>query len=191
VITLKSPPIRMRLNVRRVPDLPNGPLPHLADLLSGRVPDDDPAALAAAATPAPAEPGADAPPAEGPATHLSREELARQVVTKFALPAAEPEFQAGAEGGRARYTCKFLWNELFVNVSGDVAPCCIQGRPVVGNVHQESLAEIWNNEPMREMREKLLIGDPIPCCKDCNYNTQLGQGTYREDTFFVKLDRKV
>ena len=49
-----------------------------------------------------------------------------------------------------------------MNVSGDVAPCCIQGRPVVGNVHKESLAEIWNNEPMREMREKLLDRRPDP-----------------------------
>ena len=58
-------------------------------------------------------------------------------------------------------------------------------------MHQGALSEIWNNEPMREMRERLLVGNPIPCCKDCNYNTQLGHGTYREDTFFVKLDRKV
>jgi radical SAM protein with 4Fe4S-binding SPASM domain len=177
----------------KVPDLPKGPLPHLEDLLSGKIPDDDPAALEAAAAPLPPEPGDDVDaPATGPASHLSREELARQVVTKFAAPAAEPDFQAAPVGeDKARYTCKFLWNELFVNVSGDVAPCCIQGRPVVGNVHKESLAEIWNNEPMREMRERLLVGDPIPCCKDCNYNTQLGHGTYREDTFFVKLDRKV
>jgi radical SAM protein with 4Fe4S-binding SPASM domain len=173
----------------KAPDLPNGPLPHLQDLLSGKIPDDDPSVDAIAA--APLADAAGGAPAEGPATHLSKEELARQMVTKFAMPAAEPEFQAPAGDEKARYTCKFLWNELFVNVSGDVAPCCIQGRPVVGNVHKESLAEIWNNEPMREMREKLLIGDPIPCCKDCNYNTQLGQGTYREDTFFVKLDRKV
>ena len=67
----------------------------------------------------------------------------------------------------------------------------VQGRPVVGNVHKDGLAAIWNNEPMKEMRERLLVGDPIPCCKDCNYNTQIGHGTYREDTFFVKLDRKV
>jgi radical SAM protein with 4Fe4S-binding SPASM domain len=85
----------------------------------------------------------------------------------------------------ARYTCKFLWNELFVSLSGDVAPCCIQGRPVVGNINEQDLGSIWNGPLMREMRERLLDGDPIPCCKDCNYNTQLGQGTYREDTFIM------
>ncbi|HMS17442.1 MAG TPA: SPASM domain-containing protein, partial [Planctomycetota bacterium] len=85
----------------------------------------------------------------------------------------------------ARYTCKFLWNELFVSLSGDVAPCCIQGRPVVGNIHEQDLGSIWNGPAMREMRERLLEGNPIPCCRDCNYNTQLGQGTYREDTFIM------
>jgi radical SAM protein with 4Fe4S-binding SPASM domain len=171
------------------PNLPNGPLPHLADLLAGRIPDDDPSIDDLVAPPA----AEDALPGDAPdaAPHLSREELARQVVTKFATDAAEPDTNAGVVSGPPRHTCKFLWNELFVNVSGDVTPCCIQGRPVVGNVHKGALSEIWNNEPMREMRERLLVGDPIPCCKDCNYNTQLGQGTYREDTFFVKLDRKV
>ena len=174
----------------KVPNLPNGPLPHLADLLAGRIPPDDFEAIEALAKPEPAEP-VEGEPIEA-AAHLSKEQLAQQVVGQFALPAAEPDFEAAAaKDGPAHNTCKFLWNELFVNVSGDVAPCCIQGRPVVGNVHKEGLAAIWNNEPMREMRERLLIGDPIPCCKDCNYNTQIGHGTYREDTFFIKLDRKV
>ena len=169
----------------REPALPNGPLPHLLEELAGRVPwDAEPAGAFRECDPAPAPEG-EAPTAP---THLSKEELARQAVLNFALPAAEPDFAAG-EG--PKYGCKFLWNELFVNVSGDVAPCCIQGRPVVGNVHEHGLAEIWNNEPMREMRQRLLDGDPIPCCRDCNYNTQLGRGAYREDTFFVKLDRKV
>jgi radical SAM protein with 4Fe4S-binding SPASM domain len=164
----------------KLPHLPDGPLPHLLDLMAGREPADAPVVDA--------PPEADAPVEQPAAPHVGRDDLARQVVNDFALHAAEPEY-VGADG--PRYHCKFLWNELFVNVSGDVAPCCIQGRPVVGNVHQAPLSEIWNNEPMREMRERLLAGDPIPCCKDCNYNTQLGHGTYREDTFFVKLDRKV
>lgn len=93
--------------------------------------------------------------------------------------AAEPEDKDG------RYTCKFLWNEVFISLAGDVAPCCIQGRPVVGNINQQDLSAIWNGPAMKEMRERLLMGDPIPCCKDCNYNTQLGKGEYREDTLII------
>ena len=93
--------------------------------------------------------------------------------------AAEPEEQDG------HYTCKFLWNEVFISLAGDVAPCCIQGRPVVGNINEQELSSIWNGPAMKEMRERLLKGDPIPCCKDCNYNTQLGKGEYREDTLII------
>jgi radical SAM protein with 4Fe4S-binding SPASM domain len=183
------PEAEIEAAVMRVPDLPNGPLPHLLGLMNGT---ESPDAVVVAAPDEEVVPAA-APAGDTPAaSHVSKEDLARQNVGNFALPAAEPDFETAAAGeGQARYTCKFLWNELFVNVSGDVAPCCIQGRPVVGNVHGGALSEIWNNGPMREMRERLLVGDPIPCCKDCNYNTQLGHGTYREDTFFVKLDRKV
>ncbi|NRA96083.1 MAG: SPASM domain-containing protein [Planctomycetes bacterium] len=93
--------------------------------------------------------------------------------------AAEPNEEEG------RYTCKFLWNEVFISLTGDVAPCCIQGRPIVGNINDQDLASIWNGPAMKEMRERLLTGDPIPCCKDCNYNTQLGKGEYREDTLII------
>jgi radical SAM protein with 4Fe4S-binding SPASM domain len=181
------PEAEVEAAVMKTPEMPNGPLPHLTDLLSGKVAADT-ATWAAPPAAADLSLDRDVPPAP----HLSRDEMARQAVLNFAVPAAEPAFLPGdAEAAAARYTCKFLWNELFVNVSGDVAPCCIQGRPVVGNVHDGALSEIWNNAPMKEMRARLLSGNPIPCCKDCNYNTQLGQGTYREDTFFVKLDRKV
>lgn len=108
--------------------------------------------------------------------------------------AANPSVGVPAEPPKAedsKYTCKFLWNELFISLNGDVAPCCIQGRPVVGNVHKQDLASIWNGPAMKQMRQRLMDGDPIPCCKDCNYNTMLGQGEYREDTYFIDLKREV
>ena len=105
--------------------------------------------------------------------------------------AAEPSLEGAAPDGKPRYTCKFLWNELFINVSGDVAPCCTQGRPVVGNIHDRQLVDIWNGLEMQEMRRRLYEGDPLPVCRDCNYNTQLGHGDYKEGTWFVKLDRKL
>ena len=94
------PEAEIEAAVMKVPDLPNGPLPHLQDLLSGKIPDDDPAldAIAAASSPEAAEP---ARRRRTCIAHVSKEELARQIVTKFALPAAEPEFQAG-RGRRGR-----------------------------------------------------------------------------------------
>jgi MoaA/NifB/PqqE/SkfB family radical SAM enzyme len=187
------------------PELPDGPLPHLREMLAG--------GAAPEIVPAPAgveeafheyeAPGADLAALNagtgarerdfGSPLQQSADEKRLQAQLAVSPPPSAPRTFEAAEPHRegARYTCKFLWNELFVNISGDVAPCCIQGRPIVGSVLKESLDAIWNGPQMREMRQRLLEGDPIPCCKDCNYNTQLGQGAYREDTFFIQRPRRV
>jgi MoaA/NifB/PqqE/SkfB family radical SAM enzyme len=195
------------------PDLPEGPLPHLQAMLAGGDAPD--------LVPEPAHPdesfhefGANIPESSSPVLQevnsvtaskereygspLQQSAEERRLQAQLAAsppPSCGTKLGVGVPAeppkGDARYTCKFLWNELFVSLSGDVAPCCIQGRPIVGSIHQQDLASIWNGPMMQLMRRRLLEGDPIPCCKDCNYNTQLGQGAYREDTYFVKLDRRL
>jgi|GEM_PF-1975963 MoaA/NifB/PqqE/SkfB family radical SAM enzyme len=194
------------------PNLPDGPLPHLREMLAGG------AAPSITAAPASAEDSFHAIGANIPGTSdaalldelngatlqherafgspLQQSADERRLQGQMAaaatpLPSLGVGIPAEPAQGTGRYTCKFLWNELFVSLTGDVAPCCIQGRPVVGNIHKEPLSLIWNGPGMQEMRKGLLEGNPIPCCKDCNYNTQLGQGEYREDTFFIELDRKL
>lgn len=200
------------------PDLPEGPLPHLSAMLAGgEAPDivPEPAAPEESFHEVGANIPQDSSPvlqevnsvtqanerAFGSPLQQSADERRLQAQLAASPPAAPaPACPSAALGvgipaeppkGDSRYTCKFLWNELFISLSGDVAPCCIQGRPVVGNIHHQDLASIWNGDLMKTMRQRLLEGDPIPCCRDCNYNTQLGQGSYREDTYFVeKSDRR-
>lgn len=206
----------------KFPSPPDGPLPHLKELLAAR--DADAAAWAAAVevsarkvkpaaaraesaakiqsdsrpqTATTADGGVVIPlTAVGGVTHLAEglrqsPEERRLQRAGSGFVAAEPSLSGPAPDGRPRYTCKFLWNELFINVSGDVAPCCTQGRPVVGNIHDRPLVDIWNGPEMQEMRRRLYEGDPLPVCRDCNYNTQLGHGDYKEGTWFVKLERKL
>jgi radical SAM protein with 4Fe4S-binding SPASM domain len=204
----------------QLPSPPGGPLAHLVDLLAVRDADEPRWRAALKAAEKRAKPGssrtptgelpliaASEPVSDGGAfiplseigglTHLTdglrqTPEERRAQAAGVGLPAAEPDLASEEPGeGGPRYTCKFLWNELFVNVSGDVAPCCTQGRPVVGNIHRQPIEKIWNGPIMREMRRRLLAGDPVDCCKDCNYNTQLGHGTYKDETWFVKVDRKL
>ena len=211
------------------PQLPDGPLPHLAEMLAGGpapVFDDDGAILP------PDAGGHDIEIANGDGTVAKEGEMAgfgmdalkdgegggsAETLNAASFAAPEPEEPAAAQTRDEKmaqaqeriepsmksyqpimpdteakgFTCKFLWNELFVSLSGDVAPCCTQGRPVVGNIHEEPLDQIWNGKLMKAMRKGLYEGKPIPACRDCNYMTQLGFGSYKEDTFLIDLDRKL
>lgn len=66
--------------------------------------------------------------------------------------------------------CSEPWNRLYIRGNGDVMPCCNPGyAPVVGNVMDQSLKEIWNSSYMKEMRRALKKGkiDKFPKCKQC------------------------
>ncbi|MCK5055502.1 MAG: SPASM domain-containing protein [Candidatus Aminicenantes bacterium] len=65
--------------------------------------------------------------------------------------------------------CVFLSERIFIDFNGDVAPCCIVDRPVLGNIYQNSLFEVWNGEKYNEFRERFYSSDPYPCCKNCIY----------------------
>jgi len=63
--------------------------------------------------------------------------------------------------------CAFLWNQINVEVNGDVRPCCHDKSPIIGNVYKSTLKDIWNNEIYQEMRARLDSKDPYSCCKHC------------------------
>ena len=55
--------------------------------------------------------------------------------------------------------CLIGWYSTVVNANGDVVPCCIlQDRKtaVLGNIHRESLREIWNGDAYGRFRRELL-----------------------------------
>ena len=61
------------------------------------------------------------------------------------------------------YTCQITWN-------GDVVPCCQDalGRFVMGNVFEEPLERIWNNEKYRAFRRRVLEDQGnIAMCRLC------------------------
>ncbi len=68
--------------------------------------------------------------------------------------------------------CTFLWNALLVLYNGDVVPCAQDffAKQVVGNVTQKSLEEIWNDEPIRQLRQALIDKryTEYPACRNCD-----------------------
>ena len=68
--------------------------------------------------------------------------------------------------------CHFLQNGVFVTIGGDVAPCPMPGRPLAGNLHQSSFAELWNGPVLTAMRKAFIDGQPFECCAHCSQNPE-------------------
>ena len=69
-----------------------------------------------------------------------------------------------------RMDCYWPKSMTYVTVDGDVTPCCnyYDSRELkLGNVYEQSGAEIWNGEAYRAFRRKLLAGDLPSKCRTC------------------------
>jgi radical SAM protein with 4Fe4S-binding SPASM domain len=64
--------------------------------------------------------------------------------------------------------CMLPWIHLHAWPDGRAYPCCL-GRAAhpVGNFKEKSMREIWNDEPMRLMRQNMLADQPCLECGDC------------------------
>ena len=66
--------------------------------------------------------------------------------------------------------CHFLQNGVFITIAGEVAPCPMPGRPIAGDLHNETFDEIWNGEVLTSMRKGFVDGRPHDCCAHCSQN---------------------
>ncbi|NOT44878.1 MAG: radical SAM protein [Acidobacteria bacterium] len=49
--------------------------------------------------------------------------------------------------------CDFLFQQTYINPNGKVAPCCIGPNGVTGDLHDQSLSEIWHGETYQSFRD--------------------------------------
>lgn len=82
----------------------------------------------------------------------------------------QPESRGGVAGGRR---CHYLWRgPVYVKHDGRVYPCCqsymLDGEPV-GDLRRQSLEQIVNSEPMRELRRAHATGQghQVEMCARC------------------------
>lgn len=68
--------------------------------------------------------------------------------------------------------CYWLWNMMSIAWNGDVQLCCMdyEASSLNVNVHERSVADIWNSRKMAEMRDKhtALAYHEMPLCNDCD-----------------------
>lgn len=68
--------------------------------------------------------------------------------------------------------CSRLWNTTAIAWNGDVLPCIYDANHeyVLGNVHEQSFADIWNGERMVGLRQSMIDGtykEKMPLCENC------------------------
>lgn len=66
-----------------------------------------------------------------------------------------------------RKCCLYLWNVARISAFGDLYPCNNILMPL-GNIKEQSLPDLWNNEKMREFRRVLKNQTFMPACLRCN-----------------------
>ena len=75
----------------------------------------------------------------------------------------------------SEYNCNEPWGQVGIHADGTVGPCCnTVGRNLpVGNVLEQPLKEIWQNEKMKEIREGFINNKPNIICKLCLENEKV------------------
>ena len=86
------------------------------------------------------------------------------------------EFGHGVETGKRFTPCTFLWYSMTIFFDGTVAPCPQDffGKIYIGNVAEDSVADVWNNEAMRGLRRKMKLQDVsgVAPCDKCDILTR-------------------
>ncbi len=74
-----------------------------------------------------------------------------------------------------RMPCRHLWHSMTVLWTGQVSLCCIDfdGKVRLADARQSTLAEIWQSEPFRKVREHHLSGrfQEVGPCASCDYRS--------------------
>ncbi|MGB3968135.1 MAG: SPASM domain-containing protein, partial [Planctomycetota bacterium] len=82
------------------------------------------------------------------------------------------------------HACSRPWTGLYVENDGYVRVCCFDS-PAVGNLDEQSFAEIWNGPHVQRMRQSFLDGKPPEACVNCFI---FAKSQKRDDVFVQPID---
>ena len=97
-----------------------------------------------------------------------------------------------ADVGNSKAFCMKPWVHFYVSQQATVVPCCItpwEKEQALGDINEQSVQEIWNGEPMRQLRLKMLRDEPDKRCWQCYENEKTGLLSDRIHTNFHYIDK--
>jgi MoaA/NifB/PqqE/SkfB family radical SAM enzyme len=77
--------------------------------------------------------------------------------------------------------CLMPWIGIHIAANNQVKPCC-ESTLSLGNSAVQSLDEIWNSAPMRDLRKAMMAGAPVPSCDACHVKERLNRQSLRQST---------
>jgi radical SAM protein with 4Fe4S-binding SPASM domain len=95
-------------------------------------------------------------------------ETARELGIELRLPNVTPRKHPPGTSGRTR--CDWPWRGAYVSYDGKAMPCCMVATPDrihFGDMAQDGVAAVWNNQGYTSFREQLASGPPPDVCKSC------------------------
>jgi len=79
--------------------------------------------------------------------------------------------------------CMLPWIHLHAWPDGRAYPCCLaKAAHPVGNLKNNTLREVWNEEPMRKIRRNMLEDKPCQECGDCYEQETAGFASMRNNS---------
>ena len=78
--------------------------------------------------------------------------------------------------------CMAPWVHIHNLPSGEILPCCINNQTLkIGNLYEDSVENIWNNEVYKSIRRDMLSDTPISSCERCYKEEEWGNDqSYRK-----------
>jgi len=67
------------------------------------------------------------------------------------------------EEERSIEECRSPFDECFIQINGDVSPCCFSGSYYMGNVYETSFEDVWFGKEYCKLRKKRYL----PACQKC------------------------
>lgn len=90
------------------------------------------------------------------------EKRAKKYGMELFLP---PRFGTGESISKIE-PCRYPWDHLYIDTSGNILTCCYAGEPI-GNLNNSDFASIWNGEEYVQLRSSLIQRKPHKRCKNC------------------------
>jgi MoaA/NifB/PqqE/SkfB family radical SAM enzyme len=78
------------------------------------------------------------------------------------------------------FYCAAPWRGLHINPRGDVKTCCAGNPNMLGNLNKNSIVEILNSDPMKQIRASIAQGKPHEYCSNCVRAERFGADSERK-----------